>query len=677
MRRVIPSGISHAGGIHSEELRALTSAQRVAVWNRELLEELLPIQSEPDVPVVLACDDETLRVVGERLGHDATDAAKAFARDVKILFEIDSLGGFRRTVSEPFDQSPRPRALPTFFAVLCLWVLAASRMGADDKYPTSEYYGRLNGLLEIPGHDQLPSFQFIQLLFERFAGWLADDVGGERGRLVIPESANPPWVGLAVSQTVFRARDREVLTQFFSERLHTVEGLDPLRRLRRWSGRHRLTSHALRLLEDAQVEDRVRAGIRAAFQAWDGSELVATPSGFGRFWPAALHLLPHPAPRLHLAAGNPKAIEFEFEGYPFTLEPGAEIELSWALLDRVRQRPLQAGDARSPSGALRVPQLGDTVLFELGDDGLLRVERPSGDTAWVLTRDGALQEQLSRRRLNDRGVLPEWWELFRDVPVDELPGVERAPAPKAQEPVRITGGLPLGRALYLSGFPPLLEAGELDLSEDESLVVRINGESAGAIRSGQRLPLRAESPGTYRVVVGEREFTASYDVEARGEPIGVGTLCHQLTGASALRSGARPRAADDDAATVCGACVSTAYEGVLPILTRSATPLATIDRVGELVVHERPPTPAWFAEAGLDEAGRWEIFTAGVVWLISPRPQSGRPWVRQLDQTVVESLSPEAAELVLALGAEAALTTAIGDGAEDWVALVELARRAS
>jgi hypothetical protein len=659
-----------------EALRS-SALDRIRFWNRELLDELLPVQEKRDVPVLLACDDETLRAVAERLGLDALDAADTFAQDVKVAFNVGLLNGFKYAVRESFDSAPRPRPIPQFFALLCLWVLAASRMGADEKYPTLEYYGRLNGLLDVCGDDKLPFFEFIETLFAQFAEWLAEDLNGERGRLVLPEdSPHHRWVGLAVSQTVFRARDREVLSQFFTERLRTLDGFDPLRRLRRWSGRHRLTNHALRMLEDERAEERVRAGIRSAFNAWDGSELVATPSGFGRLWPATIHLFPYPEPRLQLGAGNAKPLELNLDGTEALLDPGTEVELPWALIDRLRGRSVQLGDPRSPAGGLRLPQLGDTVLFELGDVGLLRVERPAAQTVWVLTREERRQEKLAHRRLNDRGALPSSWQLFREVSLEELPEVERAPAPQEQEPLRLTGGLPLGRAVYLSGFAPALEAGELDLADDEWLPVVVNEEQVGVIGSGELLPLRATQPGTYRVRVGDGEFMASYDVEAAGEPVGVGSLVNRIDGRTPLQSGARPLSLDQRGLTVCGAALSSPYEGTLPILSRSSVQLATIDRRGELETHDRPPTPAWFTEVGLDEAGRWEIFRSDVVWVISPRPQSGRRWVRRVDESAVASLTPAAAELVLAVGAEPVLSTAVGDctqAREQWAALVDLA----
>jgi hypothetical protein len=68
-----------------------------------------------------------------------------------------------------------------------------------------------------------------------------------------------------------------------------------------------------------------------------------------------------------------------------------------------------------------------------------------------------------------------------------------------------------------------------------------------------------------------------------------------------------------------------------------------------------------------------------VVWLISARPLSGRPWVRRVDDLVIEALTSEAAEVVAAIGSEPRLSTVVGDFAEarqQWVALVDLARSA-
>jgi len=652
-----------------------TAADRVRLWAQELLEELLPLQSERGTPVLLACDDETMRVVGERLGHEGTEAAACFANDVKLVFRIDQATGLGRVLAGPFRQAPRPRPLPDFFPVLCLLVLAASRMAPDERGATHAYYPRLRELLGMSGRGELAHIEFVPRLFDGFADWLASDLEGARGRPLLPGQPWPPYVGTIVSQTVFRRRDRQVLSGFFSDRARAgLEGYDPLRRLRRWPGRHDLTAHALQLLDDDAVAEQVRAAIMAAYRSWDGSVLVEMPGGVGRHWPARLHLLPHPL-RLHLGAQNTKKVVFRLDGLPVMLDPGSEVEVSFSLLEQARSRALVLGDPRSSSGALRLPALGDVVLFELAPEGLLRVEHPSVETVWVLTRERELQARFAQQRFREN-VLPERWQLLRDVAVSELPGIDRVAAPHAAEKeFRVEGGLPLERGVYLAGRGPVLAAGEIDA--EERLPVLVNGEPKATIGSGERIRLLGE-PGSHRVAVGE-EWEACYDVEERGAPRAYGALAHLLAGERALRSGARPRVEGDGGTSVCGATFSVPYGRDLPILTRVSAELQTIDGEGELARHRRPPTPAWLGKVGFGETVRWEIVRDGVVWLLCARPSFGSPWVQLQRDGMPERLTAEAATLVLAVAERGARVSSRRGGdlpAEDaWRSLVALARR--
>jgi hypothetical protein len=618
-----------------------------------LFRELLPIQDESGVPVLLACDDETIRVVAERLGCDAADPSADFARDVGVEFGVGKIAGWKKVTGLDWQGAPRPRSLPPFFPVLCLWVLAATRMAPDEKHATNEYHGRLCGLLGIDAEDALPCFEFIGSRFQDLAGWLESDLAGRHGRLIVPLDPWPQHVGYAVEQTVFRLRDRQVLSTFFADRLQgSLDGFDPLRRLQRWSGRGALTQHALRLIEGEEFADRVRAGISAAFRSWDGAELVETERGVGRFWPALTRLVIYPQPHLQVGARNPKPLELAVDGEQRTLEPGREIELPWSLLDRLRARSVDLGDPRSPSGGLRLSRLGDTVIFEDGDEGLLRSERPSAETVWVLTRDALLQERLERQRFNHRGLLPTGWELFFDVPVADLPGIERSVVAMPQQtPLQIEGGLPLGHPRFLSGYPPSLVAG--DLETDDVIAVTVNGSPYGQIRSDGRLALPAEA-GRYDLVVDNGYFRESYDVEERGEPLPT-PLCYQLSSERALRTGARPALPDvGDGVTVSGATISPSYQGSVPTLTRVACDVETIDGRGELELHHRPPTPPWFKEVGLDERGRWELFCDDAVWQLMPGA-GGPPRVRLLDDRELTRLSAAAASRVAILGADVAV----------------------
>jgi hypothetical protein len=153
------------------------AAERVVLWGHALFEVLLPQQESKNMPVLLACDDESVRVAATNLGFDVADPSAQLGRDIAVAFEVGRISGWKRVVAAAWEQEPRPRPLPPFFPVLCLWVLAASRMAPDDHHPTSEYHGRLCNLVGIGGDDSLPYFNLIGLRFRALAEWLAVDLG--------------------------------------------------------------------------------------------------------------------------------------------------------------------------------------------------------------------------------------------------------------------------------------------------------------------------------------------------------------------------------------------------------------------------------------------------------------------------------------------------------------------
>jgi len=638
---------------------------------------LLPVQEEPGTPVLLACDDETIRTVADRIGFDFPDPSSQFGRDVAIAFNVGRRSGWRAVTAGPWAEAQRPRELPAFFPVLCLWVLAATRMGPDEKHPTMEYHGRLCELIGVPGDDSLECFHFIGRRFHDLAEWLEQDMQGRHGRLIVPENPHPAHVGFAVEQTVFRRRDRQVLSVFFMERLRSsLDGFDPLRLLQRWSGRGRLTAHALRLVEDSRHEERVRAAIRAAFAHWDGAELVETTGGgVGRLWSASVRLRVYPRPHLEFGAANQTPVVLTIAGEELTLEPGRELALPWDLLDRATSHPVDLGDPRSAAGGIRIPRLGDTIVFESGEEGLIRVERPSDRTVWVLSRNGTLHERLRPRKFNDGGALPFGWELFYDVPPDDLPGVDHAPVATAQQALLwIEGGLSLGRRRYLSGYKPYLIAADVEV--DSPLRVLVNGDAYGTIASGERLALPSE-PGRYDIDVGDGFYRTSYDVETHGEPVEE-QLCHHLSDARALRVGARPVVVDEPGVvTVCGATVTPSYSGALPVLTRLLCDVETICADGSLVAHRRPPTPTWFKEIDLGGGSRWELFCENPIWLLAPLA-GGRRRARLLRDVELRCLDEAAARRVVEWGEAADVQHGATDAVTArarWKALVELAQQ--
>ena len=281
--------------------------------------------------------------------------------------------------------------------------------------------------------------------------------------------------------------------------------------------------------------------------------------------------------------------------------------MPWDLLSRAAARPVDLGDPRSPEGGVRLPRLGETVVFENGEEGLLRVEQPSAETVWVLSRDGALQERLQRRKFNDGGVLPFGWELFYEVQVEDLPGIERAPLAMAQQtPLQLEGGLSLGHPRYLSDHTAVSRCGRPRVRRPAACGRQRRGLRPDLLRrpgcSASRAgPLRHRR--RRRLLQDElRRRSARRTVRRAALP-----PPWQRAGRSGWAQGPLT-AGEADGLTVCGATVAPRYTGALPVLTRVRSDVQTISADGTLVAHHRPPTPAWFKEVGLDDGGRWEVF---------------------------------------------------------------------
>jgi hypothetical protein len=151
----------------------LSASERLLLWSEELFGELFPEQHEPGTPVLLACDDETVHVVAERLGIVTDDPGAEYGRDVAVAYAVGKIAGWKGVVAGDWERERRPRPLPPFFPVLCLWVLAASRMAPFENHTTGEYHGHLCPLVGVAGDDSLPCFNFIGSRFRDFAGWLA------------------------------------------------------------------------------------------------------------------------------------------------------------------------------------------------------------------------------------------------------------------------------------------------------------------------------------------------------------------------------------------------------------------------------------------------------------------------------------------------------------------------
>lgn len=640
-------------------------------WTESLLEELLPCQVT--TPVLLACDDEALRAAAVRARVNPENAPRDLVDAVRREHRISPLDGFKHVVDcgAAFRQASRPRAAPLFLPFLATLVLAASRMSPDQVRSTHAYYPRLRELLRLPPGGEVEGMHHVSVLFRQVEEWLAEDQAGRRGRLILPLHPSPPYVGYPVSQTVFRLRDRQILSQFFDERVRQLSpGLDTLQLLRHWSGRYQLTRHAQELIWQDQFADRVRAAILIAYRHWDGSQLEAEGK---RAWRAQLRL--HPSPlALHLSTASSEPLDLHLAGQAVRLSPGSELELPWRWVDSQR-------------GVIRLPAArgGPTVLLNLSDDvllfqlsegeqhgwrGLWLANSTAAERVWVLSRARPTPRWLSS---TPGQAIPgsKTWIVHRDLPADSLPASLRSSQPSTTGSgiISLTGGLRFDDATFLEGPGPCLTAGELD----EEFPVKLDGVQIGPLGRNGALRLGPMNVGWHQVVVGDGLFTRRFEVVSQSLEVPVyGTIGYDLSRSESMMLGARRQLSAPHTA-LCGPILTPPPPMKLPIVRGSRAPVMTIDRFGHSRWHHFSGRPSWLSDLGLKGAVRWEVPSDDVLWVLCPQLEQVEEW------TIGDpaGLDAQGADLVLSFGPDPDLRSApnrSGAARASWRALVELAR---
>jgi hypothetical protein len=614
----------------SELSSRVTSYDR---WSAALLDVLLPeLPKERHGQVVLlACDDEAVDAAATALDVSSSDPAVEFGRLVEVQFHIARDGSpdnIRRTTAR-FRARPRnPGDVAPFFGACCAFVLAASRMTTDGAVHAVNYYDRLWAVLgRRPARAGQYDFSYLSHLFRYLAEWLREDLNGSRGHLHV-EEGGPHHVGYAIKQCLFRERDKEHLAEFFAGRVGRRRGgLDLVRLLQVSSDRHDLTHRARQALEAPELQELVRAALTHAFETWDGSR--PDPRG-GRSWLASLHLSVNRKLRLTLSAAEaPAGLALDAERERHDPERD-RVPLYPSELAELATRGLRWGSA--DANGIYLPPAGETLIFEVHEDtGLVWVPAPTADHVFVLTSNHALQHRLAAYAARGRGTdsLPRGWSLYERVPSRQLPA-DAASAVAARPAVALTGGLRIGPRQYLSGHGPRVEVGDID----EPLRVCIDGAEAAIAHAGGDVQLDMPA-GEHHVDVGSglvRWTVHMLDYNpARPE---YGEVAYPLTDRGA-RAGASKRG-QADGATVCGALLSDAYTGDIPLMLR-ARKVVLIAADGSSQTRDAPVPPSWLQHIGLPAAGvRWEAELApDVVWaLTSQQAIAVRPEVpAQLDGT--------------------------------------------
>jgi hypothetical protein len=579
----------------------------IEAWNGALLDVLLP-PGEPGRVVLLGCDDEALVQAGRRLGIDT-------GAEQELLGALAALAPLRAETGllPALQQLRHP---PADFAVLSLCVLAASRMSPDEHGTSHAYYARLADLLRIPLRDRHPRVAGMELVpdrFEALADWLAGAEQGRRGRLCLSEHPHYKLIWSPISQTLLRRVDRDRLGGFFARHAQALDaGRDPLRLLARSPARHDLTRRAQEALASEELVPALRASLRAAYAAWDGT--IPDERG-GRVQAGALRLGYTPG-RLTLNLSLPRESGEQRlrgpDGGALTLNaPAGECQLPLAWLSRAREGPL---DIERLPGLERVRALsGPTLLFEAGERGFFEVDAAGEQELIVLS----CEPELTRSHWGSRVArceLPTGWRLIFEVGAEELRPELRRP-PRAARPgadVWLTGGLSLeDSGVFLVGRGPQLE-GELAEPALADLVGPDGGRRlVGELIPGEPLALPASASGSYLVEVSGDELR--FELTSRGLREGIGAYGHHPQSQALRRSGA----VDEETARlhapagprVCGAGVDGAgMRGWrAPVCVRAQALVHVVDVDGGVHTQAPPIHPGWARQAGLPAGGLWEL----------------------------------------------------------------------
>lgn len=591
-------------------------------WNRAIVDLYFPVGSG-STPVYLSVSRADLQELG---GDGALGELEAAVRTRYLTLNGDVQANAIR-----YDARGSGELAPPYLILLALCALAASEMRADPALgiQSTNYYHWLNPHFgRAPNSGAPRGFKEIDALWAALSKWLATP-GRDRGRPTISTHPHFSHVGYPISQTLFPARDRNRLPDFFEaagwEPGGDVSVAEMVYHFRGWAVPGRgLRPITVQRAKEPGFEGPLGEILEAEFRSWDGG----LKDEKGRLRPElVLDVFPDPSGcDFELVARRPDAFPEELQAAGVHLEAG----------DGPWYQPLPLDDVAAVLAHGRVllsdnPPAAFTfsprLVLPLHQDPDLNVD------GWISARRIRLNEPLNllvvsskeeaaRKYLTAYGRLgpqppvpglPEGWVLIQNAVVSstDLPAcIDSALeviAPRLSTSMALEGGLQVDDGVYLSGELPWVhlgthEAGELVVDDSQRRSVRAGGDALALsdleLGPGTHTLRLGQATRRIRVVEGQPlrvhgdAGSMAYAFERHGqrlrlssqEPVQVG---REVTPGRVFLSGAQVRAS----------------EGIQPparpeplLIKRRQTCYLVGSQPGEIL--HCPPRPAWLQRIG-------------------------------------------------------------------------------
>ncbi|HEY3546066.1 MAG TPA: hypothetical protein VGK17_08225 [Propionicimonas sp.] len=453
------------------------------MWNRAIADVVYPEVDRP-LPVYLDLEDEQMESLGDLCGVATEEVSATLCRVVAdTLGPALGKGMFRehrrrfRKWLETADKETEPPTL----ALLAVFSIAAENMARAEGFRQNNFYGRLREALGFESRVVVDSAyrSVAEVLWNGLNDWLFD-LNGRRG-LPTAVSVSHRYVGLALSQALVRAADRQRFPAFF-RRFDLAPGseippgeLEPL--FDAWISQtpSPATRNLQRLWSGKDSRERVAEGAAVELTHWDGAfeDVEGAPTagrvlltlelgGFlsKRLRVRALVYAPSPdVPRSATVHAPDGDVDVPLEpgvagaldlGTGNTLDPASVFEGALRLTDQLTGLDLEHRPRRLMVFRRDVlsNRLVETNQVMLGDDHALVVHHQ------LVSRLHEVLAQIARPGwvpvADELPGLPAGWQVVKGVEVFSNPGdlVREwddlsALIPVTRTNVRLAGGLPL------------------------------------------------------------------------------------------------------------------------------------------------------------------------------------------------------------------------------------------